>query len=60
MSKIKKRSNRFRARLKENFETGDFSHEKVFRNYLRKKGKEEKSTIAEMWEQYLNFTRLEF
>ncbi|MFW6351165.1 MAG: hypothetical protein ACOC2E_02145 [Bacteroidota bacterium] len=59
MSRIKKRATTFRARIKKNLENGNFSHEKIFKNYLCKKDQKQ-TTILEMWENYLSFDRLEF
>ncbi|MFW5757291.1 MAG: hypothetical protein ACOCUQ_00380 [Bacteroidota bacterium] len=59
MSRIKNRTATFRARIKKNIENGNFSHEKMFKNYLITKDQKQ-STILEMWENYLIFDRLEF
>jgi hypothetical protein len=58
MNNFKKRTSRIRAELKNKMAHKNLSRE----NYLKNRIKQEKEyeTLMEMWNYYLNFTRLEF
>ncbi len=57
MSRTENRTSSFRSQLHKGFVSRSLSRENIRRH--RKKLTHERQTIMEMWENYLNFTRLE-
>ncbi len=58
MSRLKRNTLKLRAHLQRNFAGKTLSHQHLFRK-LTRENKEQRANM-EMWENYLNFTRLEF
>lgn len=58
MSILKKNTLRLKAHFRRNFVGKTISHQLLFRK-LTRENKEQRANM-EMWENYLNFTRLDF
>jgi hypothetical protein len=58
MNNIRKRTSRIRSELRSKMAQHNLAREKYFRNRIKQE--KEYETLMEMWNYYLNFTRLEF
>jgi hypothetical protein len=58
MNSIRKRTSRIRAELRNKMARQSISREMYLKNRIKQE--KENETMMEMWNYYLNFTRLEF
>jgi len=58
MNSIRNRTGRLKAYMKDSLAQNSLSQPNIFRRNVRQN--KEQSTMMEMWEYYLTFTKLEF